>query len=83
MWRYFILGLRPLHNSLDVLGIDSDGTKYKICIVVFSAYPQNEIGTVESLIIDLTISKRVLFLLSTTSFCWGVSGAVNWDTIPF
>ena len=47
MWRYFILGLRPLHNSLGVLGIDFDGTKYKICIAVFSAYPQKETSKVE------------------------------------
>ena len=47
MWRYFILGLQPLHNSLSVLGTDFDRTKFKICIVVFSAYPQKEIGKVE------------------------------------
>ena len=47
MWRYFILGLRPLHNSLGVLGTDFDGTKFKICIAFFSAYPQKETGKVE------------------------------------
>ena len=39
MWRYLILGLRPLHNSMGVLGIDFDGTKFKRCIVVFKEYP--------------------------------------------
>ena len=47
MWRYFILGLRPLHNSLGMLGTDFDGTKFKICITVFSAYSQKEIGKIE------------------------------------
>ena len=47
MWRYFILGLRPLHNSLGVLGTNFDGTKFKIYIAGFSACPQKEISKVE------------------------------------
>ena len=46
MWRYFILGLHPLH-ALGVLGTDFDRTKFKICIAVFSEYPQKEIGKVK------------------------------------
>ena len=47
MWRYLILGLHLLHNSLGVWGTDFDGTKFKICIAIFCAYPQKEIGKVE------------------------------------
>ena len=30
---------------------------------------------------DLTISKRVLFLLSPAPFCWSVPGVVKWEII--
>ena len=47
MWKYFILDLYPLRNSLGVLGTDFDKTKFQIGIAVFWAYPQKEIGKVE------------------------------------
>ena len=47
MWRFFILGLRLLHNFLGVLGTDFDKTKINLCIAVFRAYPQKEISKVE------------------------------------
>ena len=73
----------PIHNSTSVFGIDFEGTKFRRYIAVFKAYPQKEIGRVELINMDLTISKRVLFLLYATSFCCCVLGAINWDIIPF
>lgn len=40
-------------------------------------------GDPEKLNIDLTISKRVMFLFSATSFCWGILRIGNWDKISF
>ena len=63
-----------IHNSIGVLGTNFDGTELKRCIVVPKAYPQKEIGRVGLVNMDLTITKRVLFLLSATPFCCVVPG---------
>ena len=63
-----------IHNSMGALGIDFNGTEFKRCIAVPKAYPQKEISRVELINMDLTITKRVLFLLSATPFCCVVPG---------
>ena len=75
-------GSRPIHISIGVKCTDLDGTRLRRYLVVSNAYPYKDVGSVEKLIIDLTIFNRVRFLLSTTPFCCRVPGVVNWDIIP-
>ena len=67
---------------MGVKGTDLEGIGLRKQVAVFKAYPQKDIGSDEKLIIDLTMSINVRFLLSATPFCYGVSSALNWDRIP-
>ena len=59
-----------------------NGTKFKRYLAIFKAYPQKDVGNIEKLIINLTMSKKVRFFLFATPFCCGVPRAINWDIIP-
>ena len=71
------LGLFPVHISCGVLSTDFDGTLLSVKAVVSRAYPQNDKGKSDLLIIDRTMSNKVLFLRSDTLFLYGVPGGVS------
>ena len=72
---------RPIHISIGVKGTNLDATRLRRYPIVSKAYPQKDMGSVEKLIMDLTMSNRVRFLLFATPFCCGVLRVVNWDII--
>ena len=71
------LGLFPVHISCGVLSTDFDGTLLSVKAAVSRAYPQNDKGKSDLLIIDRTMSNKVLFLRSDTPFLYGVPGGVS------
>ena len=51
--------LCPIHISIGVKGTDLDGARLRRYLVVSKANPQKDVGSVEKLIMYLTMSKRV------------------------
>ena len=60
-----------------VSSTDFDGTLLSVKVAVSRAYPQNDKGKSDLLIIDWTMSNKVLFLHSDTSFLYGVPRGVS------
>ena len=62
------LGVFPVHMSYGVLTTDLDGTLLSVKAVVSRAYPQNDNGRSDWLIIDRTMSNKVQLRRSDTPF---------------
>ena len=77
------LGLFPVHISCGVLSTDFDGTLLSVKATVSRVYPQNDNGKSDLLIIDRTMSNKVLLLRSNMPFLCGVPGGVSRGTIPW
>ena len=71
------LGLFPVHISCGVLSMDFDGTLLSVKAAVSRAYPRNDKGKSDLIIIDRTMSNKVLFLRSDMPFLCGVPGGVS------
>ena len=71
------LGLFPVHISCGIFSTDFDGTLLSVKTAVSREYPQNDKGKSDLLIIDRTMSNKVLFLHSDTLFLCGVPGGVS------
>ena len=50
--------LQPIYISIGVKGTNLDGTKFKRYLTIYKAYPQKDVGSVEKLIIYLTMSNK-------------------------
>ena len=66
---------------MGVKGTNLNEIKLRRYLIVSKEYPKKDVGSVEKLIMDLNMSNRVQFLISTTPFCSGVPRAINWDII--
>jgi hypothetical protein len=71
-----VLG-NPVCGSVGILETDLNGTIFSKYATLSKAYAQKDTCRVAILIKALTISKSVLFILSTAPFSWGVPSAVN------
>ena len=60
--------LFQVHISCGVLSMNFDGTVLSVKAAVSREYPQNDKGKSDLLIIDRTMSNKVLFLHSDTPF---------------
>ena len=83
MCIWFKLGFHPFHNSKGVLGTALDGTLFKIYTAIYKASLHMLEGRLDKLIMLLTMSINVRFLLSATPFCCGEPGIVYWAIILF
>jgi hypothetical protein len=71
------LGPFPVHISCGVLSMDFDGTLLSVKNVVSRAYPENDKGKSDLLIIDWTMSNKVLFLHPDMPFLYGVPEGIS------
>ena len=76
---WFYPNLLLVRISIRVKSLDE--TRFRRYPTFSKAYPQKNVRIVDKLIIDLIMSIRVRFFFSTTPFCCGVLGALNWDII--
>ena len=67
----------PFHISREFKDTNLEGARLRRKVIVLKEYPQMDIGSDEKLIIDLTMSINIWFLLSATPFCYGVPSAIN------
>ena len=66
------LGLFPVHISCGVLSMDFDCTLLSVKATVSRAYPQNDNGKSDLLIIDQTMPNKVLFFLVQCQQFWHI-----------